>query len=361
MGWPAEAEPSAASAGGAPEEFFTAVRRRFEAAAERAGVIERRFQIGDRVALLRFAGAALEELLTPALAHIPAPAEAEPELTICLFDTRSTGVAPPPPPWGADAYGVRGEIAGFNTTRLRTVYQPGSDILLMLDHQRGEAFYWISDDRKVPYWERSFPLRTIFHWWFEKLPLQPVHAAAVGLSSGGVLITGASGSGKSTAALACLDSDLQFAGDDYVLVRHGPEPHVYSLYGTAKVEVENLARFPRLRAAVSNESRLDTEKALVFVSRFAPGKLIGGFPIRALLVSRITGRQDTVLRRATSAEGFRALAPTTLSHLPGAEREAFRKLSALVREVPVYTLEAGTDLPQIPRRILEFLSHPEAV
>ena len=126
-------------------------------------------------------------------------------------------------------------------------------------------------------------------------------------------------------------------------------------------EVENLARFPRLRAAVSNESRLDTEKALVFVSRFAPGKLIGGFPIRALLVSRITGRQDTVLRRATAAEGFRALAPTTLSHLPGAEREAFRKLSALVREVPVYTLEAGTDLPQIPRRILEFLSHPEAV
>jgi hypothetical protein len=60
MGWPAEAGPSEALAGAAPEEFFTAVRRRFEAAAERAGVIERRFQIGDRVALLRFAGAALE-------------------------------------------------------------------------------------------------------------------------------------------------------------------------------------------------------------------------------------------------------------------------------------------------------------
>ena len=76
-------------------------------------------------------------------------------------------------------------------------------------------------------------------------------------------------------------------------------------------------------------------------------------------MERISGRRDTVLRRTTAAEGFRALAPTTLSHLPGAEREAFRKLSALVREVPVYTLEAGTDLPQIPRRILEFLSHPE--
>jgi len=199
----------------------------------------------------------------------------------------------------------------------------------------------------VPYWERSFPLRTIFHWWFEKLPLQPVHAAAVGLSSGGVLITGASGSGKSTAALACLDSDLQFAGDDYVLVRHGPEPHVYSLYGTAKVEVENLARFPRLRAAVSNESRLDSEKALVFVSRFAPGKLIGGFPIRALLVSRITGARTRCCgaprpRRLPGTRADDAVAPA------GSEREAFRKLSALVREVPVYTLEAGTDLPQIP-------------
>ena len=359
MGSPALTGPRGVKGGVTPEEFFSAVSARFDAATHSTGAIGKRFRIGDQVALFRFAGSALEVLLTPALEHLEAPPDAQPALEIRLFDTHSTGVPPPPPPWDADSYGIRGEIAGFNDARIRTVYQPGSDILLMLDRQRCEALYWVSDHRKVPYWERSFPCRTIFHWWFEDLPLQPVHAAAVGVPEGGVLITGASGSGKSTSALACLDSELQFAGDDYVLVSHSPSPHVYSLYATAKVEVENLARFPQLRDAVSNAGRLESEKALVFMREFAPRKLCAGFPIRAILVSRVTGRRDTQLRRSTAAEGFRALAPTTLSHLPGAEREAFAKISALARAVPVYRLEAGTDLAQIPRVILDLLTKRE--
>jgi len=359
MGSSAPAGPQGVMGAITPQEFFPAVSARFDAAIQQTGVIEKRFRIGDQVAVFRFAGRALEELLTPALAHLEVPPGAQPQLEIRFFDTYSTGVAPPPPPWGADSYGIRGEIDGFNDARFRTVYQPGSDILLMLDRRRSEALYWISDHRKLPYWERSFPGRTIFHWWLEELPLQPVHAAAVGLPEGGVLITGASGSGKSTSALACLDSDLLYAGDDYVLVRHSPSPHVYSLYGTAKVEVQNLVRFPRMRDAVSNASRLESEKALVFLREFSPQKLITGFPLRAILVSRVTGRRDTELRRSTSAEGFRALAPTTLSHLPGAERQAFAKISALARSVPIYTLEAGTDLAQIPRIILDLLANGE--
>ncbi len=256
------------------------------------------------------------------------------------------------------SFGRRGEIEGFNTARIRTVFQQGADILLMLDRRRSEALYWISDYRKIRYWERSFPLRTTFHWWLEDLNLQPAHAAAVGLAEGGVLIAGQSGSGKSTAALACLDSELQYAGDDYVLVAHSP-PHVYSLYNTAKLEPDNLARLPHFEALITNRDRLDREKAMIFLHACAPAKLIGGFPIRAILASRITGLRDTTLRQATAGEAFLALAPTTLCHLPGAEREAFAKINALVRQVPAYRLEAGTDLPQIPRTILGLLRRPE--
>ena len=342
-----------------PQEFFSAVRERFDDAAAHAGLSESRFQVGDRVVLLRFAGDGLRDLLTPALAHLAAPPHAEPDLTVFLFDTAATGVAPPPPAWASDAFGQRGEVEGFNDGRIRTVFQQGSDVLLMYDRERRAALYWSADHRRIPYWERSFPLRTVFHWWLEDRPMQPVHAAAVGLPEGGVLIAGLSGSGKSTTALACLDSELLFAGDDYVLVRANPTPFVYSLYGTAKLEPENLARFPLLHARPANGDRLDREKALLFVNSFAPRKLSRGFPIRGLVVPRVTGRPDTRLGPCKAAEAFLALAPTTLCHLPGAEGAALAKLGALVRQVPAYTLEAGTDLAQIPETILGLLLRPE--
>jgi hypothetical protein len=338
--------------------FFSAVRARFQDAAARAGVLERAFQIGSRVALLRFAGSALHDLLTPALDHLTLPAGTLADLAVDLFDSASTGVAGPRPVWGASSFGPRGEIEGFNTPRIRTVFQQGADTLLMLDRQRSEALYWISDSRKVPYWERSFPLRMTFHWWLEDFNLQPVHAAAVGLAGGGVLIAGRSGSGKSTAALACLDSELQYAGDDYVLAGHSP-PYVYSLYSTAKLEPSNLERLPHWQTLVANPGRLDREKALIYLNSCAPGKLIHGFPIRAILIPRITGRRDTALNSASAGEAFLALAPTTLFHLPGADRETFAKISGLVRQVPAYRLEAGTDLAQIPQTILGLLKSLE--
>lgn len=224
----------------------------------------------------------------------------------------------------------------------------------MLDRERSEALYWTADWRRIPYWERSFPFRTLFHWWFQERNLQPVHAAAVGLPDGGVLIVGRSGSGKSTSALACLDSELLYAGDDYVLISHSP-PCVYSLYSTAKLNPDNLERLPQFGESIANPDQLDREKAMIFLHRSAPAKVSPGFPIRALLIPRVTGLRDTSLRCATEAEAFLALAPTTLCHLPGAERPAFEKLKALVRQVPVYWLEAGTELPRIPETILRLL------
>lgn len=339
----------------APEQFFTAVRQSFELAAA-AGLSERAYRIGDHAVLLRFAGQALERLLTPALEHLslPLPLSEAPALSVCLFDTAVTGIAPPPPAWSKDAYGLRGEIAGFNTARIRTVYQPGTDVLMTIDRNRAEAIYWTADAGRIPYWEASFPLRTIFHWWLEDVDYQPVHAAAVGRDQGGVLLTGPSGSGKSTTALACLEGGLGYAGDDYVLVRASPA-HVFSLYGTAKLEGGNLVRFPHLAALVSNPARQNGEKALLHINSALPGRMHHGFPIRAILVPTITGRRDTALRSVGAGEAFRALAPTTLFHLPGAQHKAISKLGALVRRVPVYRLEAGTELAQIPAAISRLL------
>ncbi len=337
-----------------PARFFRAVLNAFEQASSRR-LIEHRYRIGGKAVLMRFAGPAIAELFSPAIEHLTDPTVAEPDLTVHIFDDRSTGARMPPAPWARECHGQRGLIEGYNDDRFFTTYEIGIDILQMFDAEQDSAIYWVRDYEWIPYWENSFPMRSILHWRLQHEPMQAIHAGAVGTSSGGVLIAGKSGSGKSTTTLACLTSDLLFAGDDYVLADITAEPYVHSLYSTAKLVPDNCDRFPQLRPLVSNPDKLHEQKALIYLREHFPAKVVRGFPLRAILLPRVTGQRNTRLVKAGAIDAFRSIAPTTLLHLTRATEEAARKISLLSRALPVYWLEAGTDLPQIPQVVREFL------
>jgi hypothetical protein len=338
-----------------PLAYFDKVHAAFELARSACGTVERYYAIGGKLVRLCFAGNTLVPRFTPALDHLATAPTLQVDLTICLWDSASTGIQLPKTPWSTDARVARGEIQGYNDERFHTVIQAEGGNLHLFDSAQNLAIYWLASIDHVPYWESSFPFRDIFHWWFPTRPYQPVHAGAVGLPSGGVLITGKSGSGKSTTCLASLESDLLYAGDDYVLVASDPAPTIYSLYNSAKVEPENLERFPKLKSLVRNPHQLATEKALVYLHEQLPQKLISHFPIRAIILPRVTGKRDTRLVQASPAASLIALAPTTMFHLPRANQITFAKLSSLVKQVPSYWLEAGTDLAQIPDALLNLL------
>jgi hypothetical protein len=345
--------PSVAN-GERPLAFFNEVHQAFQLAAASAGIVDRRYRLGGYVVRLCFAGEALVPILSSALAHM-ATTDGEADLTVCLWDSASTGVPIPPMPW-RQHYAVRGEVDGYNTERLYTVYEHESCGLSMLDNARNLAVLWVAEPARIPYWVRGSPLRTILHWWMGRHGRQLVHGAAVGIHGGGVLITGKSGSGKSTTALACLESGLLYAGDDYVIVSAGPAPHAFSLYNTAKLVPERMHAFPRLAAYVDNTDRLETEKALIFLQGAHATHLSAGFPLKAVLVPRVTGIRDTFIRKASPAVSLMALAPSTIfAHPRGGEAE-FRFLAKLVQRLPAYVIECGTDLTQIPQAITDLLS-----
>jgi hypothetical protein len=341
-------------------EFFQSACAAFErAAAAAGGVLERHFALGPGILKLRFAGNAIPPIVLPALEHLAArPDSAKPILTVNLFDSESTGTAMPPPAWTPDCYGARGEIIGFNTDRFRTVFAHGVDLLHMMDLSTVQGVFWAPSHRIIPYFERGGPLRTFVHWWMWRQPFQPLHAGAVGMPNGGVLLAGKRGAGKSTSTLACLEGGLLYAGDDYVLAG-GAEPYAYSLYNTAKLVPDNLGRFPRLASSIRNREKLGEEKAMLFVHEVAPDRVSAGFPIRAVLMPRVTGRRDTRLERVSPMKALLALAPTTIIHMPGASHDAFAKMSTLVKQVPCYELQAGADLPQIPCVVRELLEKAE--
>ncbi len=329
-----------------PLAFFDDVLQGFDSAVQHAGRIDRHYRLGGYTVRLCFAGDALLLKLAAALAHLRI-APSVPDLTICAWDTVSTKVALPPTPWQAH-YAVRGEIEGYNTDRIYAAFEHESYGISMLDTARNVGVLWVHDPQRIPYWVKGSPLRILFHWWLGLHGRQLVHSAAVGTSTGGVLITGKSGSGKSTTALTCLESGMLYAGDDYVIVRADPQPYVFGLYNTAKLVSDRLGDFQRLAKLVDNPSRPQLDKALVFINGSHESQLSAGFLLKAILVPKVTGLRETTIRRTSAAAALAALAPTTIFAHPRGGQMEFRFLSGLVRRLPCYLIECGTELNQIP-------------
>lgn len=336
--------------------FFRLVFESFQRAADACGgSIEHTYLIGGCAVRLCFAGPALVPSITPALAHVSADPYGCPELTVFLWDSTSSGVKMPPPPWGRDCYGPKGEIRGYNNDRFRTIVQMDSGILSFIDFETKRALYWIHDARDIPSYENGAPLLRIFNAWTMKRGFQLVHGGAVGVSNGGVLLAGRGGSGKSTTALQCLHRGFHYAGDDYVLLKVDDAPVVYSLYCTGKVHSDNLKRLGFLLPLVSNKEKINTEKALFFLHDRYPYTIRTSFPVRAIVVPCISGRPDSRLKPVSRSVGLKALAPSTLFQLPGTGGETFRLLAEFTRRVPCYLLELGSDPSPVPHLIEQAL------
>lgn len=328
-------------------------------------LIEEYIRVGGFTICLRFAGKGLVSQLMPALSHLSIQPAGPPNLTICLWDTASTGMQLHPlldicrnqiRSQPHKYLTPRQEIRLISNARIPATYESGSNVLSMFDPQRDLAVYWVDDGAALPYYERGAPVRTILNWWLSQHDMQCVHAGAVGVAEGGVLLIGKGGSGKSTTALACLESDLLYASDDYCLVGTQPSPYVYSLYNTAKLRGSlDIERQPHFLPMLDNPERMDDEKLMIFVGQHLPHKLQNGFPLKAILLPTVTSNIDTKTSPVSAGEALRSLVPTTLFQLPGAAEQAFRRMTRLVQQLPCYRLELGSDIKASPGVILDLI------
>jgi len=186
-----------------------------------------------------------------------------------------------------------------------------------------------------------------------------VHCRGIGHGTGGVLLPGKGGSGKSTTTLACTASDLAILGDDYCAVDPATG-RAHSLYNTVKLKAEeDVARFAHLQPFIDNVERVgegdDRERSMVFLHRHFPGRMLAGMPLKAILIPRVTGRRETAIAPASAAAALKALAPSTIFQLAGNERPAFQALVRLVRSIPAYEIGLGTEISAIPGVISRFL------
>lgn len=349
--------------------YYNLAQEGFDRAEAAAGeTIVKNYQIAGRNVRLKFAGPALVEKLTPAIAHLRNESAGfeESDLTIQIWDSKTTR-SPLPLLLASlvellrlrwfEKLDIRKEIKGYHSRRIRTIFHLGPDILSIYDVERRTALYWVESPESIPYYEVGYPLTPILAWWMEENGLQLLHASAVGGPDGGAIICGKGGSGKSTTALSCIGSRLGFLGDDYcVLDMNDGGARISSLYSTSKLKgQEDVDRFPHFEKMISNPNREGEEKALIFLQQHVPDALVKSFPLKVVFVPRITGRDKTEVAEISMASALRALAPSTMFQLPGNGPASFKRMSQLVKTVRCRHLDLGTNIPEIPGVVADYL------
>ncbi len=340
-------------------EFLEKLQHVFEHATRQSGeVIERFYSIGGYSVRLQFAGQALVQAITPALEHLRSEPTIAPDASIGIWDGESTGTELPPLFWQQRGYRPPAGRYDSSDIRVQLHMEPTVGILSLIDVAANRGYFWIQSAALLPLYQSGSPLLRLLHWWMAGRGRNLVHGGAVGgavgVSEGGILLVGKGGMGKSTATLSCLDSPLFYGSDDYSLVALNPKPHFYSLYNSGKVNSADVGKHAFISTA-QRDGLLDNQKALYFLYSHFSHKIIREFPLRAIVIPHIMGQRDSRIRPATSGQALLALAPSTIFQLPGEETDTLSRLSGLVKLLPSYVLESGTDLAQIPTVLTELV------
>ena len=345
----------------------------FDEAVEAAGgAHETRFRIAGALVAFRSASGEMTRRLTHAFSHLPRSGdEAGTDLTVHLWDSATAGTTAPPLPNTRDEeapgaffyYSDETVRAGFQLgtsgdARVLAVYpEAPTPALSVLERTGKSAWYWVADAQRIPYWEQATPMVYLFDWWLRDRGMHMLHAGAVGDERGGIVLVGKSGSGKSTATLSSLQSDLQYGGDDYVGVSIAPKPWVHGLYSSGKLMPNHVERLPFLLPALANSHQLDVEKAVIYVHEHWPANMSTGFPLRAIVAPRVTaGLVEARMIPTPRAVGLAALAPSTVFQMHTRGQDSLLRARRLVESVPSYRLELGSDMASIPRAISDLLS-----
>jgi hypothetical protein len=337
-----------------PQRSDVRVASLFEKATDRTGLVVRHFTIAGMGVTMRFAGGEMLIRLAPSFEHLAADGSGEAQLTVNVWDSRSSDTEFPP---------LLGELIDSDESGPVHYYERDGvqamgrwRTLSVFDALASEAWFWTPDPAAMASWDWAAPLRAILHWWLGSHGVVQVHGGAIGTSEGGVLVVGRGGSGKSTTALSSLAAGLRYAGDDFVAITTQPESRVHSLYCSGKLDAAHAERFPRLSGAIANPVRAEDEKAIVYVGHAFPGSPIGGFPLRAVLIPRVVAREpETRLVPASASAALVALAPSTIFQLHPPQANALEAMAALVRATPCFSLELGSDIDRIPEALAELV------
>jgi hypothetical protein len=336
--------------------FFQSFKESFYNSSPAGEKTSVQIKVGDQKALLNFSRTPVCDIMTRSISHLITDLISGSSLTLFCFDGGVNSTTDNYHfPLSPQHLGIHGMIDTYTSDRFQTAYQHGSGAIMMYDQENREGIYWIKNIESIPYWEISFPFRTLFHWWSKSSSLMLLHAGGIGTAASSAIVPGKSGSGKSSTCLSVvLHSELSIAGDDYILV-DTKNNSLYSLFNCAKLEWQSLLRLQALEDSVDQGFK-NAEKAMIFISDRMPQRMLLKSTLKYSFIPVVSGNSKTRIIESDRAELLKYLAPTTLFQLPVFQRETFEKCVTLTKNLRIYKLLLGTDPKELAGALYNFLS-----
>lgn len=337
-----------------PPARLADMQRAFAAALARhpEAVHEAAYRIAGRPVRLRVVGDRLAARTQRPFAHLQLRGGATPAgLTIDVWDEEETGVSYLA---GAAATELdRRWIACDGTITAtpdgRYVSFRYQDSVTILDRRAQHMVSCRRSGSCLSSGECSKPYVLMLSIWLHDRGVQVLHCGLVARRGAGVLLPGASGTGKSTTSLAAMTQGLALLGDDFVgLERAGDAGFAgHSLFSSVCLTRDMLARWPAIRPEAIADGLAGEEKPIVFAAELHPARLCATVPIRALALLRIR-QPRTGIQPAGRGEALRALAASTLhTVVPRPGRSALETMGGLAERLPAFWLSLGPDLADV--------------
>jgi len=337
------ADPSCCPPG--VRETFEQIDREIRKA--RDAVLQRTFLLAGKAVRFCVESSALAEALLAPFEHLPSSSR-DPELTVSATSRRLPGASP-----GDSFENLRSSEDGRYVLHSPAI----SGARWCLDRHTSRVVGAVGPASSQSLHERSKPLQPLLEFWLGQGRYQVIHAAMAACAGQGVLFAGFNGAGKSSCALCCLRGGFDFLGDDRIALETRSDGAAigHSLYGTAWLQPDHMARFPDLAPHGIAGDWPTEPKHLLMASRLFPGRFPASAPIRFVLLPRVTGGTSTRLRRATRGEALRRLAPGCLLTGPRLGQDGFASLAAVIQQAECWWIEPGSDFDSIPERIAELI------
>ncbi len=179
-----------------------------------------------------------------------------------------------------------------------------------------------------------------------------VHASCVKVNGKGVLFTGVSGSGKSTAAYAMLRGGHRLLADDRILVRpEGGSFSALSISDVIKLDADAMSEFfPKL---LSLPALHRAGKEIYRKTSLLPGNnYINSARLKYLVVLERTGSATSAAEKINPSRVIGSLFPVTLGDFePEDMLKKFNFLMNMLEKLECYKVFFGTDMDKFSRVI----------
>lgn len=235
-------------------------------------------------------------------------------------------------------------------------FDPGGRMITVINPDIAQVNVCLSSIEYLPHWERAAPLRSALNWILNQQDIHLLHAAAVSDTSGGALLLGAGGAGKSSAALRCYQAGMTYLGDDLCAIQAGSTARVFNVYGTAKTLWSDLEKFQDLQTLLISEP--SSLKAIYALNQAPANKIGASSDLRVLLLLDRSLPVGTV-RRANPAKAVAIAASSTASFLPGSGQPMLSTLANIARRLPVLSISLGEEPQQAADLVRRAIREPE--